>query len=288
LWNEIPQSSQYTGSDIVNFDTVKENDILSKTIKDGRVALLCGIYDPHIVIPLKEPIAFSSENDNVLMSITYKSNVTDSLQLFYNYGSGFYELNSTHYMIEDTNDDFITVYIPINDRSGGKSLLDIRIDPPNGSVFEFRDLKIVTSNLPRGAVLDSDISENYDFKLLPYVWANFDEKVKKQMPATLLEFPPDLYLEDSIPMEIPINGDYIRDKGNYLYLVINSPEDNKLKIIYGASEKNQISMNILPGQNKYLVRISVQYNWMNEPQKELLVLADKSLTVKEMAILEGD
>jgi hypothetical protein len=289
LWNEFSGNPYTLYADITDFDLGIENDLQSIDLKDDRVALLCGSYDPYVVIPLKTPMTLPHENSNVFLGITYKNNIEDSLQIFFNFGIGFNERSSSHYMIKDTKDDFITVYIPINGWNEDKSLHDIRIDPPNGSFFEFKDLRIVTSNLPRGAILNSSVSENYDFKLLPYVWANFDKKIKKQMPTVLFEFPTNLYLEDTIPVELPIKSNYIRNKGNYLYFMINSTEEkNRLTVVYGDPEKSQMTMDVLPGENKYLVRISTQYNWMKEAQKKLLVSADKSLIIKEMAILEGD
>jgi len=128
---ELPVTSNvYTGGiDSVDFD------------KDGKIILKCGNIDPQIFIPLQIPIV----NDNVILfiEITYTNNQAGGLQVFFDYGQGLSEKNSSRSFISV---DFIetAILLPIIGWHEGEELIGIRIDPPNNTEFKIVNIKILS------------------------------------------------------------------------------------------------------------------------------------------------
>ena len=114
-------------------------DINSIKIMNTNLILSCGNYDPQINLPLGNIIKKPSGIQ--FLKITYTNTKAGILQIFYNYGHGLSEENSSKLDILETNDKK-TVIFPITGWYEGMKLNSIRIDPPNDAEFQIINITI--------------------------------------------------------------------------------------------------------------------------------------------------
>ena len=112
----------------------------SKTV-DDNLLLQCGTYDPQLIIPLDKPIIAPDVPQSVL-SITFQNNIDGRLQIFYDYGSGFSEAESTQRRCLPISGKTVTFQVPVIGWGPGAYLKRVRIDPPDASTFIIEKIQI--------------------------------------------------------------------------------------------------------------------------------------------------
>jgi hypothetical protein len=125
-------------------EVLKQNisDIISVDVdENSNIILECGMIDPMLYLPLQSTINRPS-NYNVI-ELLYNNSETGYIQIYYDYGNGLREGNSSRLQLESIIDQK-TIQIPIVGWRGGKLLKAIRIDPPDGSVFVIQDIRIIS------------------------------------------------------------------------------------------------------------------------------------------------
>ncbi|MCL2763704.1 MAG: DUF6056 family protein [Treponema sp.] len=120
------------------------NNILSYDIKrieyrDDILILECGVIDPHINIPLEYTI--KKPLGEPFLEILCTNSKAGIIQIFYDYGIGFNEKDSIRHNIDEIN-DMLTLRLPIAGWMENTNLFSIRIDPPDGTVFEINKIQI--------------------------------------------------------------------------------------------------------------------------------------------------
>jgi hypothetical protein len=117
------------------------NDIVSVDIMDDGIVLYCGNVDPHLYLPLHSII--DRPFGKPFIEITYTNSQAGFMQVFYDYGNGLGE-NNNFYQIE-ASFDHLAIQLPIVGWDKGKQLVAIRIDPPNGTEFMIKSIKILSA-----------------------------------------------------------------------------------------------------------------------------------------------
>jgi hypothetical protein len=153
LVKEYNSNTQLNENDFVPFETIpipedaaliSMNDIESCENIDDNLVFRCGTYDPSISIPLSEPLSSPAEEAYIVIECT--NSKEGRIQVFYDYGLGFTEENSTGRIpIKANIDESPNIILPIVGWSSEKKLKSVRIDPPDGSTFTLHDLRIVTA-----------------------------------------------------------------------------------------------------------------------------------------------
>ena len=118
-------------------------DIKSIEFVDG-INLKCGAIDPQLYLGL--PYQLEKPTGIPLCEITYTNTATGTLQVFWDYGEGLSEVNSTKRDIEPSN-KILIIRLPIKNWQDGTKLVALRIDPPNGSEFILEGIRILKGDL---------------------------------------------------------------------------------------------------------------------------------------------
>ena len=108
--------------------------------------LQSGDLDPYIVISPQSPVSIVRKAGMLYeIEIVYKSSKSGTCQLFFDY-RGFNEINSLRKNLDESI-EYTTEYFSIPTSYDGLPLNAIRIDPPNGSIFEIKTLRIIERDL---------------------------------------------------------------------------------------------------------------------------------------------
>jgi hypothetical protein len=123
-------------------EIMKQNIYDIITINDdtnGNVIIDCGINDPQVYMPLEDEIDKPAGIPYII--ITYTNSKNGYLQVYYNYGGGLNEANSSRHIIDANNEEMIIV-LPVANWKEEEKLIGVRIDPPNGANFVLKNVKI--------------------------------------------------------------------------------------------------------------------------------------------------
>jgi hypothetical protein len=116
-------------------------DIESMEFERGNgIVLQCGKKDPQIYLNL--PHSLEKPAGIPLCELTFTNSVSGNLQLFWDYGKGCSEENSSFSLIDILTEPQ-TILLPIVNWGDGTKLIGIRADPPDGSRFVLRSVRII-------------------------------------------------------------------------------------------------------------------------------------------------
>jgi len=261
------------------------NDLTFKQ-QENSVILECGTTDPHMIFPLLQEMNIPRQNDNkVQIKIEFLSSVSGVLQVFFDF-YGFNETDSLRINIAVKN-DISNVYLTVPRSELSNILKAVRIDPPDGAIFEIFSISIVESFEP-DFTIEPHEQQNFNFIKLAYVWGNYDEKVNKHFPTELIRIADNISIKADESINFQLNPDFDKSNGNYIYLRINSLENGIVTVQYGNKIINTCTFDVVAGEYDYLVRISAQYNWMAEEQESIDILATVPMSIQRMSVLKGD
>lgn len=130
---------------------------------------------------------------------------------------------------------------------------------------------------------------SYNLQDVPYIWANYDDYGASNNDV-MIEIPAleaGRYVFDG-------SQKYISENGNYLsFSMINVAEDDISinSMFYDSNNegaKMQYQLNVKPGENNYLIRISGDYFWDVFNIDTILFGNNEYITVQNVKILQGD
>jgi hypothetical protein len=248
------------------------------------VTLFCGA----IAYPLSgEVILRPDEPQSVVVNIAVEgeTQVLETLDFDFEFENGIVRHNAV-FVIGGIGREEFSVYVPVPEEGNGV-LRSIRLTPPSGSPFLVLECDIVKYegvSIPGGS-----IQQSCNLIFLPYVWANKDAKIAQNgLPETILPLASNLMITDEA--EIQIDGELPRGRASYLYLEISlaDTQDCKtVKIEYGEPQ-SVFTFTVLPGTHPYLLRMSSQYNWMQEAQASIRIRSDWPIEILTLSVLAGD
>jgi len=117
-------------------------DIDPVEFADG-IILHCGETDPYIYLNLPEQI--DKPVGIPVCEITYTNTTSGNLQVFWDYGYGLSEENSTFYNIE-ASAETASVILPIVNWKDNVKLTALRVDPPYGTKFVLKSVNILETH----------------------------------------------------------------------------------------------------------------------------------------------
>lgn len=109
------------------------------------IVLHCGRIDPQIYLSLSNPLERPS-GISAFCEITYTNSIEGDLKLYWDYGEGLSEENSTHCFIEASAETAST-YLRVRNWKSSAKLTAYRVDPPNGTQFVLKGIKILEDRL---------------------------------------------------------------------------------------------------------------------------------------------
>jgi hypothetical protein len=196
----------------------------------------------------------------------------------------------------------------------------LRIDPPDGATLEVRDLTLVFGD-PRPVA-----PEKYAAGMLPFFWANFDERRPAENGRVLqtIEVPADGQPSASFDLKFrPIDE---KGSGNYLKLCIRLPglqvttqakrwktvehggswaRAGKVTLTYGRPNATfefdlvqpepgapglprALARTFAEECKPYLIRLSAQYTWSSQPVSGIAVASTAPFVLESASVLVGD
>lgn len=134
------------------------------------------------------------------------------------------------------------------------------------------------------------INQHFDLKKLPYIWGNYDpyQAVNNRIQQTLEQQEVKLNKYDFLMYHLKPAID--KSRGNYLHLQIKSKKTDTIDIIYGKNTDRMITFDVIPSSEykDYVVRISSQWQWMNNEVETLIIDSGENLEIGGVYIREGD
>jgi hypothetical protein len=126
-------------------DTLDYNifDIEPIEFSEG-IVLKCGTVDPQINLRLHRKLKRSL--GTVICEITYTNTIMGNLQIFWDYGRGLSEKNSSDQIITPTA-EATSILLPVTGWQFGTNLVALRIDPPNGTEFVLKSVRILNGGI---------------------------------------------------------------------------------------------------------------------------------------------
>jgi hypothetical protein len=246
------------------------------------LSMQCGATDPFISGFLRNQTTNRSQLKGCELKIVCRSSAAGYLQAFY-FSDEYSEIDSAGINVIES-DDYRTYYLPIPERDGKVPLTEFRIDPPNGSLFEIKNLSIVKREIEFN--YESYIQQNWNLIKLPYIWANYDNKILKDFPKSISALARKITVEEEIVLPVP--RDFDKTDGNYLCFEINSATDGTLSVSYGKDVVNTFDFSVLNGNHKYLIRVSSQYDWISSRQTTIKIKVSAPMFLEQVSILRGD
>jgi hypothetical protein len=141
-WSTTELPYNYAFPEILSLET---NDILSVTSDNTSLIIQCGTSDPFIILPLLEAVILSPVTASYI-EIEYTNSIVGNIQVFYDYGQGFNEENSTGHRKINIHEEAAVIQFPILGQKDNSVLSAIRIDPPDGSVFKINAIRITAGD----------------------------------------------------------------------------------------------------------------------------------------------
>ena len=143
------------------------------------------------------------------------------------------------------------------------------------------------------STIDNNVVQTFELKKLPYIWANLDDYDaihNSELQNLLIKSP--IKLNQNISKVIEIDKEIDKSTGNYIYLNIDSTSSGTLQIAYGNIETTEstIRLDIITSTTpiNYLVRISSQYNWINNKVNRIILTSDIDMNINKLEIRKGD
>jgi hypothetical protein len=119
-------------------------DIISVDIINDNVVLHCGTTDPQLYVPL--PSALNKPSGEPLLEITYTNSEAGYLMVHYDYGEGLIgKSNNTGHQSIKVEFEEVTIRLPIVGWNEGERLFVVRIDPPDGTEFVIKSVKLLSA-----------------------------------------------------------------------------------------------------------------------------------------------
>ena len=142
-----------------------------------------------------------------------------------------------------------------------------------------------------GLLPQTILSQEFDFKKLPYVWGTFDEKNASENTKILAALIDErTVINASSSARLLVENGLDKTTGNYVHLKLKSDAIGKLEINYCKTPESNILIDLVPSDTatEYLVRISAQYCWMKQEIDEVILSPSSRIEIVEAFIRKGD
>ena len=243
-------------------------DVESMGFSDG-ITLKCGKIDPQINLAL--PNELEKPENEVLCEISYTNTEAGVLQVFWDYGEGASEENSTKMTILPTTKTQ-SIFLPVVNWQKNAKLLRFRIDPPNETEFFIKGVKFLKEKTILPKIIKKNKKDPVTFSknrilaemsfidTIPDVNIFDIESMEKSPEGIILlcgETDPQIYLSLPNQLEKPL-GTVICE------ISYTNTEAGVLQVFWdygeGLSEENSTKTVILPAIESNQINLVVK-NW---------------------------
>lgn len=182
--------------------------------------------------------------------------------------------------------------LPLPVGAGEMALTDIRLEVPDGAVFEITAIGLMErlryALKPWQA---KDLMQDFNLGQLAYVWGTYDEKkAASSTPVQAELLPAPAWLAPGQHLACALAPEVDKSTGNYLHFRIRSQNPAVLTLQYGSSAPALVHFNVQPGKDikDYLVRISSQWRWMSGAVEQIAVTASAPVRLEQIYLRKGD
>lgn len=131
------------------------------------------------------------------------------------------------------------------------------------------------------------LPKDYELGNIPFIWANYD--VKKSYENDLIDGISKKFSKNRIRID---TSKWEKEKGNYLLIETDSDLEDELAYLSLYRDKIKLStfsFNLKKGlTKKYIIRVSADYNWINNNIIDLQIDSKANLQNANIKILKGD
>ena len=263
-------------------------------VKKDLLILISGNSDPQIsnLLAYTSHSVILNTKKSTFLKLRLQSNIDGQLQAYYAINDTAYSEKMSSTVKLEASRGIKDYLIPIPDsKNSAHKLTNLRLDPPDNSKISIESIDIVEYNQPVViAKRLSKISQNFDMRKLPYVWANFDKDNKWQSGGLLFTNKEERTLEPQQEEIFFIPAGINKAEGNYISFRIRSQHGGKVRLTYGSDSQNSVSFDLKNSKKaeEYVVRISSQWAWMEEDIRKIVFACDSNATVQSFSIWKAD
>ncbi|MBN1595652.1 hypothetical protein JW933_06985 [candidate division FCPU426 bacterium] len=258
---------------------------------DGKgMTIQNGKQDPWLSWFLElSPLGPIRPDTNYFLKVQYACSRAGALQVFYAWNQEhFQEQYSSKVALQATEEAWVEIPLPL--KAEQALLRDVRFDPPPGSILTLKHIEVIYQGIDFTPIVSYE-QPPLDLQLLPYLWGRYDDHQAAKKTAILDQpLTRAVRLADNERHRLAFNPAIDKTTGNYLHLRIKTRETGVVTVRYGENLSNQISFTTKPGEalRDYLVRISVQWEWMHHPVAAIELHTTRPLELHGAYIRKGD
>jgi hypothetical protein len=260
---------------------------------DGKAFRATG-PDPWVCGILDNPGSHLFAGEQYAIRIVYRSSKAGPWTINPMTRKGDSSSGPTYEFLADASDKEQSTYLVPSDTFRTESFADFRVDIPDDSTFEIIAIEAYPGMKPGFGTRIETTHQELDFKLLPYVWANYDSKSsleEKRTLHTLQIAPAPVSSANTLRLDIPVNID--KTTGNYLLLQATGAQNAVVDLRLSDGRRSGLLHFRLKGKKTgefYLVRISSLWVWYSRQPLhiEVSTTSQRPLEVSHAAILKGD
>jgi len=226
--------------------------------------------------------------------IRYRSSIDDRMQVFFGInGTNFSEKYSSWVNVTRSEiGAYKQVDVPIvADRVESFKLTDLRIDPPDDSVFELQSVETINSHddcfEPNPRVI-----QNINLRRLPYVWANYDPGLRWKQTEVIKSIKVGKILGSGQPIVLDFDNCLDADHGNYLIFRVASDANAEITCMIPGKDQGKVSFQVIRGDDnaavEYLIRVGILWNWWQNRGGKISVAVSGPVHVDEVSVRRGD
>ncbi|HVS64366.1 MAG TPA: hypothetical protein VMT85_12785 [Thermoanaerobaculia bacterium] len=267
----------------------------------GGVAVRTGEDDPHLYgfLRMRSSPELASR-DRWTLEIEGRSSVAERFQVFYRLeGGDFSDQRSFTVSASELEAGETEVWEMRLDETSGV-IVDLRIDPPEGAEFEIERVALTGTTIGLEGLAESGVSQSFDLKLLPRVWAELDPfHALEEAPdlATLLDAP--ALVRPGHSISLPLDPELDRGAVGYamvrlrsarhllepgarsVQLYLRYDRDNCCGFVFDLGDHDD-------GSVEYLVRLSTQWRWSHGEVSSLRLWTTHPTVVERVELRARD
>jgi hypothetical protein len=277
---------------------VLTNDLKVLGATETTISMATGTRDPYLYEFLELPVGglpLEGGGEGWTMAFDCRTSASGDLQVFIRTDgmSEYTEAYSTHVAVSATGATPVALQVPLRMPAGARKIVDVRVDPPAGAACTLGDVRLF--QLPHTGLPRADLRQNFDLKLLPYIWGQYDDRHAARATRELQRLLPGgsqvIQPEHPITLAVSPGGD--KSTGNYLDLRLRAGEPAKVTITYGdnaGDAGSSLSFTVVRSAEArvYLVRLSTQWAWMDRPVDKIVLTTTAPLTLEQACLRKGD
>lgn len=260
---------------------------------DSRQADMSSQVSVSDAINVPGPVLLAGNKDHYL-EICYRSSAVGPLGVksWYTNENGETIRSKSQMFIYKTGAMSLQAIIPVALRDSNLTLTYLQfLPPPQTAKSHFALISAKILSVPPGSCVPFSHGQSFLLGKLPFLWGEYDEKCAAYSTPILHSLSTSertVKPGGKIRFSVPCNID--KSTGNYLHLRMRSDREGTCRIEYGKRWPSCIEFQITASKTykDYLIRISSQWAWMEEPVDSLLLESSVLVNIEKVYMRKGD